>query len=301
MSQPVSQAVQERINELVRRTREKEKEGREKKIPLVSRAAIAGEESPSTSLTGQETTTFISKTGCMVSVERVNKRDKSEKTRKTDDELGYKKELEIEEPEKGGTEEHEMTSDDGEPKDELSIVEFEDPMYELSQSYELEPEYENMTVDQEAAEVQALLPVAQAEYRELSKLHQHQANIKKKMTEVSQIIKERTKARTPRLPLDLIKRHVREEPVEGQELHQMTKEQKTRLQINQDEIPHTEKSGTNKGYYLFYRGRHGMPDKAARRANSPGYRHRSAITDRFDYRGRSQYIPGTQTGRTSHR
>ena len=104
----------------------------------------------------------------MVSVERVNKRDKSEKTRKTDDELGYEKELEIEDPEKGGTEEHETTSDDGEPEDELSIVEFEDPMYELSQSCELEPEYENMTVDQEAAEVQALLPVMQAQYRELS-------------------------------------------------------------------------------------------------------------------------------------
>ena len=85
----------------------------------------------------------------MVSVERVNKRDKSEKTQKTDGKLGYEKELEIEEPEKEGTEEHETTSDNGEPKDKLSIVEFEDPMYELSQSYELKPEYENMTVDQE--------------------------------------------------------------------------------------------------------------------------------------------------------
>ena len=187
----------------------------------------------------------------MVSVERVNKRDESEKTQKTGDELGYEKELEIEETEKEGTEEHETTSDDGEPKDKLSIVEFEDPMYELSQSYELELEYENMTVDQEAAEVQALPPVVQAEYRELSKLHQHQANIKKKMTEVSRIIKERTKACAPRLLLDLIKQHVREEPTEGQELHQMTKEQKTRLWIKQDEIPRTEKSGTNKGYYLF--------------------------------------------------
>ena len=108
-----------------------------------------------------------------------------------------------------------------------------------------------MTVDQEAAEVQALPPVTQAEYRELSKLHQHQADIEKKMTEVSQIIKERTKAHASGLPLDLIKRHVREEPTEGQELHQMTKKQKTRLQIKQDEIPHTEKSRTNKGYYLF--------------------------------------------------
>ena len=75
MSQPVSQAVQEQINELVQRTQEKENEGREKKAPLVSRAANAGEESPSTSLTGQETTTFVSKTGRMVSVEQVNKRD----------------------------------------------------------------------------------------------------------------------------------------------------------------------------------------------------------------------------------
>ena len=31
----------------------------------------------------------------------------------------------------------------------------------------------------------------------------------------------------------------------------MMKRQKTRLQIKQDEIPRTEKSGTNKGYYLF--------------------------------------------------
>ena len=124
-------------------------------------------------------------------------------------------------------------------------------MYELSQMYELEPEYKNMTVDQEAVEVQALSPVTQAEYQELSKLHQRQADIEKKMTEVSQIIKERMKAHAPGLPLDLIKRHVREEPMEGQELHQMTKKQKTRLQIKQDEIPRTEKSRTNKGYYLF--------------------------------------------------
>ena len=99
----------------------------------------------------------------MVSVEQVNKGDKLEKTQKTDDELRYGKELEIEEYEKEDTEEYE-TSDDEEPEDKLSIVEFEDPMYELSQMLELEPEYKNMTVDQEAVEVQALSPVAQAEY-----------------------------------------------------------------------------------------------------------------------------------------
>ena len=141
----------------------------------------------------------------MVSVEQVNKRDESEKTQKMDDESGHEKELEIEECEEEGTEEHEKTSDNEEPEDEHSIVEFEDPMYELSQMFELEPEYKNMTVDQEAAEVQALPPVTQAEYRELSKLHQRQADIEKKMTEVSQIIKERMKAHAPGLPLDLIK------------------------------------------------------------------------------------------------
>ena len=194
----------------------------------------------------------------MVSVEQVNKGDELEKTQKTDDELRHGKELEIEELEKEDTEEYEKTSDDEEPEDKLSIVEFEDLMYELSQMFELEPEYENMTVDQEAAEVQALSPVAQAEspvaqaeYRELSRFHQHQADVENKMTEVSQIIKERTKAHAPGLPLDLIKRHVREEPTEGQELHQMIQKQKNLLQIKQDEIPCKEKSGTNKGYYLF--------------------------------------------------
>ena len=205
MSQPVSQAVQERINALVQRTREKEKEGRQKKTPLTSRAANVGEGGLSTSLTGQETTTFVSKTGGMVSVERVNEGDELEKTQKTDDELRHGKELEVEEHEKEGTQKCEKTSDNEELEDELSIVEFKDPMYELLQTFELEPEYENMTMDQEAEEVQALLPVAQAEYRELSKFHQYQADIENMMTEVSQIIKERTKARAPGLPLDLIK------------------------------------------------------------------------------------------------
>ena len=85
-------------------------------------------------------------------------------------------------------------TDDGEPEDEPSIVEFEDPVYELSQAYEMEPEYESMTTEQEAAEVQALSPVKQAEYRELTKLHQRQADIERKMTGVSKIIEERTKA-----------------------------------------------------------------------------------------------------------
>ena len=87
----------------------------------------------------------------------------------------------------------EGTDDEG-PEDEHSIVEFEDPVYELSQAYEMEPEYESMTAEQEAVEVQALSPVEQAEYRELTKLHQQQADIERKMTGVSKIIEERTKA-----------------------------------------------------------------------------------------------------------
>ena len=58
----------------------------------------------------------------------------------------------------------------------------------------MEPEHESMTAEQEAVEVRALSPVRQAEYRELIKLHQCQADIERKMTGVSKIIKERTKA-----------------------------------------------------------------------------------------------------------
>ena len=63
--------------------------------------------------------------------------------------------------------EDEFTNDD-ELGDDPTIVEFEDLVYELSQSYEMEPEYENMTVEQEAAEVQALSPTEQVKYRELT-------------------------------------------------------------------------------------------------------------------------------------
>ena len=51
-----------------------------------------------------------------------------------------------------------------------------------------------MTPEQEAAEVQALMPMEQAEYRELTKLHQRQAELDKKMTGMSKVIAERTKA-----------------------------------------------------------------------------------------------------------
>ena len=193
----------------------------------------------------------MSAAGRTMTIEHIKQGDESKKAQKMDDESEHEQELDIEEHERVDMEAHEKTTDDEETEDEPSIVEFEDPVYELSQAYEMEPEYESMTAEQEAAEVQALSPVRQAGYRELTKLHQHQADIEEKMTEVSKIIEERTKARAPGLPLDLIRRHMQEEPKERQELHQMMKRQKTQLQIKQDEIPHTEKSGTNKGYYLF--------------------------------------------------
>ena len=71
------------------------------------------------------------------------------------------------------------------------------------------------------------------------------------MTGVSKMIEERTKARAPGLPIDLIKRSVQVEPAERQELHQMMEKQRTRTQIKQDEIPRTDKPGTGRGYYLF--------------------------------------------------
>ena len=71
------------------------------------------------------------------------------------------------------------------------------------------------------------------------------------MTRVSKIIEERTKTRAPGLPVDLIRRHVWEEPAGRQELHWMMKRQKTQFHIKQDEIPRTEKPGTDRGYYLF--------------------------------------------------
>ena len=171
----------------------------------------------------------MSAAGCTVTIEHIEKGDESKKTQKTDDELEHEKELDIEEREEVDTEACERKTDDEETEDEPSIVEFEDPVYELSQAHEMEPEYESMTAEHKAAEVQALSPVGRAGYRELTKLHQHQEDIERKMTGVSKIIEERTKVRAPSLPVDLIRRHVREEPAGRQELHQMMERQKTQF------------------------------------------------------------------------
>ena len=143
----------------------------------------------------QETTIATSKAGCTILVKHISIGDKLEKMRKVDDKSRQEEEVDVEEWEETTTEHgSESTEGDDDFDDEPPVVEFEDPTYELSQSFELEPEYEGMTPEQEAAEVQALTPMEQAEYRELTKLHQCQAELDEKMTGMSKVIAERTKA-----------------------------------------------------------------------------------------------------------
>ena len=153
---------------------------KKKKALLVGETASTSQGCPSKSDQGQETTTTRSAAGCTISIECIDKGDKSTETKKTDDELGQEKEIDVEKQgevdvEKCGKmtdEPGDESTDDNEPEDEPSVVEFEDPLYKLSQTYEMESEYESMTVEQEAIEVRALSPVEQAKYRELTTLHQ---------------------------------------------------------------------------------------------------------------------------------
>ena len=87
MSQQVSQTVQERIDELVQRTREKDEERKKKKKAfLVGEAASTSQDCTSKSDKGQETTTTVSATRCTITIEHIDQGDKSTKTKKTDDE-----------------------------------------------------------------------------------------------------------------------------------------------------------------------------------------------------------------------
>ena len=153
---------------------------KKKKVLLVGETASTSQECPPRSDKHQETTTATSVAGCTILIKHINKGDKSMETKKTDDELGWEKEIDVEEQEEVNVEKHGKTTDepedestgDDEPEDAPSMVEFEDPVYELSQTYEMECEYESMTVEQEATEVRALSPAEQAKYRELTRLHQ---------------------------------------------------------------------------------------------------------------------------------
>ena len=181
MSQQISQTAQERIDKLVRRTREKEEERKKKKKALlVGKTTSTSQEHPSGLDKGQETTTAMSAAGRTILITHIDKGDETVGTKKTDDKSGQEKEIDVEEQEEIDVEEHGKitvepegeSTDDDEPEDEPSVVEFEDPVYELSQTYEMESEYESMTIEQEATEVQAFTPAEQAKYRELTRLHQ---------------------------------------------------------------------------------------------------------------------------------
>ena len=147
---------------MVQRTEEKEEERKKKKKALlVGETAGTSRGCTTKSDKGQETTTTMSVARCTITIECINKRDESTEPKKMDDESGWEKEVDVEEQEEVDVEEHGKTidkpedesTDDGEPEDEPSVVEFKDPVYKLSQTYEMESEYESMTMEQEAAKV----------------------------------------------------------------------------------------------------------------------------------------------------
>ena len=129
--------------------------------------------------------------------------DESGMRQKVDDELGNMQTLHAEvhaaprlEDEANPAEEQEGDKNASDKEDQ-PVVEFEDQSYELAQMYQLEDEYQDMTAEQEATDVQTLMPWEQAGYQEMTKLHQRQAEMEKKMMGLSHIVKERMKARTP--------------------------------------------------------------------------------------------------------
>ena len=108
MSQQISQTAQERIDELVCRTREKEEEEKKKKKELqTGEASRSSQEHPSDSDKGQETTIATSMVGCTVLIRRAGTGDKSVRTKKTDYESGQEKEIDVEEQEEIDVEEQE--------------------------------------------------------------------------------------------------------------------------------------------------------------------------------------------------
>ena len=134
---------------------------KKKRALLVGEAASTSQEYPLRLDKGQETTITMSAAGCTISIKCIHKGDESMETKKMDDESGWEKEIDVEKQEevdvrkcgKTTDEPEDESTDDDEPEDEPSVVEFEDPMYELPQTYEMESEYESMTIEQEATGV----------------------------------------------------------------------------------------------------------------------------------------------------
>ena len=100
--------------------------------------------------------------------------------------------VDTEESEKESESAHQETKEENQP-----VVEFEDQAYKLAQTYQLEQEYHEMTLEQEVEAVQALALLEQVEHRELTMLYQRRAEMEKEITGLSQIVKERAKAKAP--------------------------------------------------------------------------------------------------------
>ena len=80
MLQQVSQTVQEQIDELVRRTQEKDAERKKKKKALlIGEITSTSQGCTSKSDKGQETTTTVSAAGCTIIIEHINQGDESTK------------------------------------------------------------------------------------------------------------------------------------------------------------------------------------------------------------------------------
>ena len=89
MLQRVSQTVQEQIDELVQKTREKDEERKKKKKALlVGETTSTSQSCTSKSDKGQETTTTVSVAGRTIMIEHIDQGDESTKTKKMDDESG---------------------------------------------------------------------------------------------------------------------------------------------------------------------------------------------------------------------
>ena len=115
--------------------------------------------------------------GCTINVEQVSamtQGDESSMRQKTDDKLGNTHlvcaEVHAAPRMEDETNPAEAESSDENASDEEGqlVEEFEDQSYVLAQTYHLEDEYQDMTAEQEAAEVQTFTPWEQAEYREMT-------------------------------------------------------------------------------------------------------------------------------------
>ena len=143
MSQQMSRATQEKIDELIHRTQEKEEERKKRKELQTGEASSSSQEHPSHLTRGQETIVATSEAGLTMSIRHTSMGDESARTRKMDDESGQEEEIDVEgleeEIDVEGLEEATVeqesgsTVDDDDSGDEPSVVEFKDPIYELSQ------------------------------------------------------------------------------------------------------------------------------------------------------------------------